>query len=372
MNSINYSILEDIEVGFMLLRIEELPTPNQLKEMFPLTEKHDLFVHQSREQIRAIMNGEDDRLLMIVGPCSIHDPQAAIQYALKLKELAEDVSETIFIVMRVFFEKPRTTLGWKGLLHDPSLKGKSSLAKGLVLVRKLLWEIVDLNVPTASEFLDPATPIFFSDLISWGCIGARTSSSQIHRQLASGLHIPIGFKNSTDGNIAHAVNGVSAARVGHSIISHDDNGKLIARYTAGNPDVHIVLRGGEECPNYDADAVAHALKLLKNAKLPPKLIIDCAHDNSQRNPKRQADVLRSVLEQRETNAKAIRGVAIESFLNEGNQEATGDAPLEFGVSITDACLSWIETEALIRETHDRLSRGHTLKDHEAPSLCIVK
>lgn len=356
----------------MLLRIEELPTPEYLKEQYPLTAAHDLFVHESRRQIRNILNGDDNRLLMIVGPCSIHDPHAAIQYAIKLKKLAEEVSDTIYIVMRVYFEKPRTTLGWKGILHDPSLKGQCSLAKGIETVRSLLWEIVDMGVPVACELLDPATPIYFSDLISWACIGARTSSSQIHRQMASGLHIPIGFKNSTDGNITHAVNGVIAAAANHSIISHNDHGQLIARYTTGNPDAHIVLRGGEECPNYDADAIGHSLNLLSKAKLPLRVIVDCAHDNSRRRPDLQKKVLQSLLEQRLSGTSAIRGVALESFLNEGNQEMSGNTPLEYGVSITDACLNWVDTESLVRQTQSELRKELSFREQEISSLCVVK
>lgn len=351
----------------MLLRVEQLPTPKQMKEKYPLTAKHDCFVHESREVVRRILNGEDDRLLMIVGPCSIHDHKAALQYARKLKKLAAEVSDSLYLIMRVYFEKPRTTLGWKGILHDPSLIGTSSLAQGIEQVRRLLWEITGLGVPTASELLDPATPIYFSDLLTWGCIGARTSTSQIHRQMASSLHIPIGFKNSTDGNIANAVNGVIAASVGHSLIGHDDNGQLIARYTTGNSDCHIVLRGGEECPNYDADAIAHALNLLKKAKLPLRLIVDCSHDNSKRIHHDQKKVLQSLLQQRQEGNTAIRGIALESFLHEGNQELT--TPLEYGVSITDACLSWSDTEDLIRQTHLTLNK---VSQSEIPSLCIVK
>jgi 3-deoxy-7-phosphoheptulonate synthase len=359
--------LYDIPVEIMLLRVEQLPTPKQMKEKYPLTAKHDTFIHESRDTIRKILNGHDNRLLMIVGPCSIHDPKAALQYARKLKKLATEVSDTIYLIMRVYFEKPRTTLGWKGILHDPSLIGNSSLAQGIEVVRRLLWEITGLGVPTASELLDPATPIYLSDLISWGCIGARTTTSQTHRQMASSLHIPIGFKNSTDGNIANAVNAVIAASVGHSLIGHDDNGQLIARHTSGNPDGHIVLRGGEECPNYDADAIAHALNLLKKAKLPLRLLVDCSHDNSKRIHHNQKKVLESLIEQRQAGNTAIRGIALESFLNDGNQELT--LPLEYGVSITDACLSWEDTEDLIRQTHKTLNKASLT---EIPSLCIVK
>lgn len=355
----------------MLLRVEELPTPEQLKEAYPLTAAHDLFIHESRNQIRRILNGEDNRLLMIVGPCSIHDPHAAIQYALKLKKLAEEVSDTIYMVMRVYFEKPRTTVGWKGIMHDPSLNGHCSLAKGIEIVRNLLWELVGMGMPTACELLDPASTIYFSDLISWACIGARTSSSQIHRQMASGLHIPIGFKNSTDGNISHAVNGVISAAACHSIMSHNDHGQLIARYTTGNPDGHIVLRGGEECPNYDEDAIGHALSLLSKAKLPRRLIVDCSHDNSRRNPDLQKNILHSLLAQRLAGTTAICGVALESFLNEGNQEMCGNTPLEYGVSITDACLNWVDTESLVRQTQSALRRESSFREQEIP-LCIVK
>lgn len=351
----------------MSIRIEQLPTPRQMKEMYPLNEKHDLFIHHSRDTIRNIFKKVDDRLLMIVGPCSIHDQEAALHYALKLKKLADDVADRIYLVMRVFYEKPRSALGWKGMMHNPSLIDESSLASGIKCVRKLLWEIVDLGLPVASELLEPASAIYFSDLISWGCIGARTSTSQIHRQIASSLHLPIGFKNSTDGNIANAVNGVLSASSPHSLISHDDNGQLIARYTKGNPDCHIVLRGSEECPNYDADAIAHALNLLKKAKLPLNIVVDCSHDNSQRIPSNQKKVLESVLQQRQLGNTAIRGVALESFIHEGNQDLK--LPLEYGVSITDSCINWEETEYLIKETFASMDVDAS---KEIPTLCAVK
>lgn len=353
----------------MLLRVEQVPTPNQLKELYPVTSHHDLFVHHARQQIRDILDGIDHRLLIIVGPCSIHDPKAAIQYALKLKKLANELCDTCYLVMRVHFEKPRSSLGWKGVLHEPHLDGKADLPAGLKLTRKILWELADLDIPVASELLDPASANYFSDLLSWGCIGARTSSSQIHRQMASALHLPIGFKNSTDGNINHAVHAVVAAEAGHSMLGIDDNGQLIARYTAGNTDCHIVLRGGEDCPNYDGDAITHATNLLKKESLPTRLIIDCSHDNSRRVPKEQINVFDAILDQRLAGNNAIRGMILESFLHEGQQEI--QHTLEYGVSITDSCIGWAETEALLRSAAEQMRHAiHPLEN--SPSLCIVK
>lgn len=353
----------------MLLRIERIPTPGHLKEIYPLTDPHDLFVHNSRTQIRDILSGRDNRLLVIVGPCSIHDPKATLQYASKLKKLATEVRDTMYIVMRAHFEKPRTSTGWKGILHDPHLNGIPDLPKGLELTRKVLWELIDLEMATACELLDPSTPSYFSDLICWGCIGARTTTSQIHRQMASALHIPIGFKNSTDGNISHAISGVVAAGTPHSMLGIDDNGQLIARYTAGNKDCHIVLRGGEDCPNYDADAITHALKLLQKERLDARLLIDCSHDNSRRDPKEQITVFNSTLEQRLKGNHAIRGMIIESFLQEGHQEM-GQA-LEYGISITDGCIGWTETETILQSTAEKV-RIESQSRETTPSLCIVK
>lgn len=323
-------------------------TPCDLKASLPLSPEMVAFIEDSRAQIRAILDGRDSRLLLLTGPCSIHDVRGALLYADRLKELSNQVSSQFLVVMRAYIEKPRTALGWKGLLHDPNLDGTDSLEQGLHITRKLLIELAEKGIPAACEFLDPLTAAYNGDLISWGCIGARTSASQIHRQVASLLPMPIAFKNSTEGNIEIAVNGCLYASQSHKFLSMHEAGHIALIESKGNPDTHIVLRGAEEKPNYDAQSIQTALKLLEKSHLPKRLIIDCSHGNSRKQHEQQMTVFRSVMEQVRSGTKEIKGLMLESYLKSGHQPHYGKAEeLMYDVSITDPCLSFEETEALI-------------------------
>jgi 3-deoxy-7-phosphoheptulonate synthase len=323
-------------------------TPQDLKKALPLTPEVEAFVATSREKIRAILKGHDSRLLLLTGPCSIHDVKGALLYADRLKELSKQVSSQFLVVMRAYIEKPRTSLGWKGLLHDPNLDGTDSLEQGLHITRKLFLELAEKGIPTACEFLDPLTAAYNGDLISWGCIGARTSASQVHRQIASMLPMPIAFKNSTDGNIEIAVNGCLYASQPHKFLALQNAGHLSLKQSTGNPDTHIVLRGAEDKPNYDAQSVQTALQLLTKADLPRRLIIDCSHGNSRKQHEQQMIVFRSVMEQVRSGTREIRGLMLESYLKAGHQPHHGKTEeLQYDISITDPCLSFEETEALI-------------------------
>ena len=329
-------------------KIDPLPTPVELIRQLPASGDDLDFINSTRQTIRNILDGKDPRLILITGPCSIHDPASAKEYALRLSALKEEVSEAFFLVMRVYFEKPRTTLGWKGLLYDPFLDGSNDMRKGMLWTRTLLLELAKLRVPVASEFLDPVSPYYFGDLISWACIGARTSSSQIHRQMASGLPMPVAFKNSTDGNYETAINGVLTAMAPHSFMGVNEEGNVSLLHTQGNPYGHIVLRGGEQKPNYDSESISKALMGLQNASLPKRLIIDCSHDNSNRNHARQREVFESVLHQWSEGNQAIRGMVLESHLHAGNQTLTNNlSALKYAVSLTDPCLDWEETHRIV-------------------------
>lgn len=331
-----------------VMNIEPLPSPATLKHNLPATPKQLEFVHHSRNQIERILSNDDNRLLLIVGPCSIHDLIAAKEYALKVRELSDAVSKSFLVIMRAYFEKPRTALGWKGLLHDPHLNGTNDIRMGLQQSRELLLFLADLGIPAATEFLDPATPRYLGDLISWSCIGARTSESQIHRQFASGLPMPVAFKNSTSGNIDVAINGILAAKCPHSFLGIDDNGSLIMIETKGNPYAHIVLRGGESKPNYDPQSISYALQRLHHLHLPQRIIVDCSHDNSDRKHEKQVPVFQSVIQQHIQGNSAIKGVALESHLFAGNQAFLLDnSRLQYAVSVTDPCMDWTTTEELI-------------------------
>lgn len=331
------------------LQIDPLFPPYVLKQELPATEKQLEFIHNARHQIVKILNGEDTRLLLIVGPCSIHDQQSAKDYALKLKNLSENVSQHFFVVMRTYFEKPRTALGWKGMLYDPHLNGSNDIVEGLRKSRELLLSLAEMNVPTATEFLDPITPNFIGDLVSWACIGARTAESQIHRQFASGLSMPVAFKNSTSGNIDVAVNGVIAALSPHVFFGIDESGQLSIVRTKGNPHAHIALRGGESQSNYDPQSIALALKKLKNNHLSERLIVDCSHDNSRRKYEDQTVVFQSIIHQYTQGNANIRGIALEGNLFAGKQPMpSSETPLQYAVSLTDPCLDWTTTENLIQ------------------------
>ncbi len=324
--------------------ITVLPPPEHLIRFFPIrgTAVESLITH-TRQNIHNIMVGTDDRLLMVMGPCSIHDPQAALEYAKRLMEQRKKYAGTLEIVMRVYFEKPRTTVGWKGLINDPYLDETFRIDEGLRIARQLLIEINRLGLPVGSEFLDVISPQYIGDLIAWGAIGARTTESQVHRELASGLSAPVGFKNGTDGNIRIATDAIQAAARGHHFLSVHKNGQVAVVQTNGNPDCHVILRGGK-APNYDAASVAAACKELAAAKLPARLMIDCSHANSSKQHAKQVDVARDIAGQVSGGSHQVFGLMVESHLNAGAQKFTPgkDDPskLEYGKSITDACLSW--------------------------------
>jgi len=332
-----------------VLGLTRLITPAQIKEQFPSEERHTRLVQESRATARAILSGEDDRLLVVVGPCSIHDPASAMDYARRLAALSREASDRYFLVMRVYFEKPRTTVGWKGLINDPHLDDSCDVAHGIALARKLLLDILDLGLPAGTEFLDPIIPQYTADLISWAAIGARTTESQTHREMASGLSMPVGFKNGTDGTIQTALDAMKSARAPHSFIGMDQDGATSIVKTAGNPDSHIVLRGGRDGANYEAQHVAAACQALAKAGLQPALMVDCSHANSGKDPRRQPAVWRSILEQRAGGRREIIGAMIESHLHEGSQPVGPRLDdLKYGLSVTDACLGWEDTQALLR------------------------
>jgi 3-deoxy-7-phosphoheptulonate synthase len=340
-------------------RIQEvtpLPPPEHLIRFFPIAGTPvERLVKNTRHAVRQIMNGKDDRLLVIIGPCSIHDPAAAVEYARKLKALRERHADTLEVVMRVYFEKPRTTVGWKGLINDPYLDQSYRIDEGLRIARQLLVEINRLGVPAASEFLDTISPQYIGDLISWGAIGARTTESQVHRELASGLSAPIGFKNGTDGNLKIAVDAIQAAARPHHFLSVHKNGQVAIVATKGNKDCHVILRGGKT-PNYDAAHVSAACKELDEAKLHPSLMIDCSHANSSKQHQRQIDVASDIGQQLRDGSRQIFGVMVESHLVAGAQKFSpgkdDPAKLCYGQSITDACIGWDDSERVLQILSD--------------------
>lgn len=324
--------------------ITVLPPPEHLIRFFPIRGTAiESLISSTRRHIRDIMAGKEDRLLVVIGPCSIHDPAAALDYARRLLVQREKYADTLEIVMRVYFEKPRTTVGWKGLINDPYLDETFRIDEGLRIARQLLIEINRLGLPAGSEFLDVISPQYLGDLISWGAIGARTTESQVHRELASGLSAPIGFKNGTDGNIKIATDAIQAAAGGHHFLSVHKNGQVAIVQTNGNPDCHVILRGGK-APNYDAASVAAACKDLEKAKLPAALMVDCSHANSSKQFEKQLDVARDIAAQIAAGSSSVFGVMVESHLHAGAQKFTPGkddaAKLEYGKSITDACLGW--------------------------------
>jgi 3-deoxy-7-phosphoheptulonate synthase len=335
-----------------ILDITPLPPPEHLIRFFPIrgTPMEQLVVG-TRHKIRRIMQRKDDRLLVIIGPCSIHDPAAALEYARRLMVEREKYADTLEIVMRVYFEKPRTTVGWKGLINDPYLDESYRIDEGLRIARQLLLEINRLGMPAGSEFLDVISPQYIGDLISWGAIGARTTESQVHRELASGLSAPIGFKNGTDGNIKIATDAIQAAARPHHFLSVHKNGQVAIVETKGNPDCHVILRGGK-APNYDAQSVAAACKDLASAKLDTRLMVDCSHANSSKKHERQLDVARDIAAQIQDGSHSIFGVMVESHLKDGAQKFSpgkdDPAQLEYGQSITDACLGWDDSTAVLQ------------------------
>lgn len=330
------------------IQSKSLPSPHALKNELHASSRQLAFVQEARHQIAQILQGFDRRLLLIVGPCSIHDMASAKEYASKLKSLSDQVSHAFFIVMRTYFEKPRTALGWKGLIYDPHLNGSNDISTGLYQARELLLHLADLQIATGTEFLDPIASHFVEDLISWACIGARTAESQIHRQFASGLPMPVAFKNSTSGNIDVAVNGILSASSPHSFLSIDDSGKIVIKNTKGNSSAHLALRGGETGPNCDENSIAYAVNRLRRAHIAPQIVVDCSHDNSYRKHEEQPAVFESVVRQYLKGNSVIRGLALESHLFAGNQRLISDrSKLHYAVSLTDPCLDWNATEQLI-------------------------
>ncbi|MCP4571199.1 MAG: 3-deoxy-7-phosphoheptulonate synthase [bacterium] len=333
-----------------------LISPLELKQVFPQTTAMAEHVAAARHQIKAIMRGDDRRLLAVVGPCSIHDADAALEYARRLAALAAETAPQLFVVMRVYFEKPRTTVGWKGLINDPDLNGSQEISKGLGIARRLLCEINGLGVPVACEMLDTVTPEYLADMIAWGAIGARTVESQTHREMASGLSFPVGFKNGTDGNLKVAMDGMRAAGRPHSFLGVNGQGHNAIVRTLGNEDVHMVLRGGGGRTNFGDAEVADAVAQLRNAGLTPGVMVDCSHANSGKDHERQRSVLEDVVGQVCDGNGDVRGVMIESNLEAGGQKIPEDlGDLRYGVSITDKCVDWATTEGMLREATARLS-----------------
>ena len=344
--------------------IMELAPPAHLLREFPASERAIATTYAARQAIHRILHGADDRLLIVVGPCSIHDYDAAIDYATRLAAVKRELESELVIVMRVYFEKPRTTVGWKGLINDPRLDDSFRINEGLRLARRILTEITDLELPAAGEYLDVITPQYVADLISWGAIGARTTESQVHRELASGLSCPVGFKNGTDGDVKIAVDAIKAASAPHHFLSVTKGGHSAIVHTAGNEDCHIILRGGVK-PNYDAESVEATCKRLAAAGLAQRLMIDCSHANSEKNHERQVDVARNVAQQIAGGDERIIGLMIESHLNAGRQDLVRDKPLQYGVSITDACIAWDTTVDVLKELAEAVRRRRVRLSEEA-------
>lgn len=332
-----------------IVAFREIPTPHTIRAELPLAARCSESVQRDRDEIADILAGRDDRLLAVVGPCSVHDPAAALDYASRLAPLAADYADRLKIVMRVYFEKPRTTVGWKGLINDPDLDGSFDVERGLRTARALLLDIVHLGLPVGCEFLEPTSPQYIADAVAWGAIGARTTESQVHRQLASGLSMPIGFKNGTDGNAGVALDGVRAAAAPHSFFGIDDFGRGAVVETAGNPDCHVILRGGTAGPNHDAASVAAAVARLRAAGLPEQVMIDCSHANSGKNHLRQADLAAELAARIAAGERGIAGLMLESFLVAGAQPLGGE--LVYGQSITDACMDFPTTADLLAGLH---------------------
>lgn len=332
-----------------------LITPDELKAKFPLNDAEQRDIAQARATIADIIHGRDDRLLIVCGPCSIHDTDAALEYARHLKSLAAELSDSLYIVMRVYFEKPRTTVGWKGLINDPFMDGSFDVESGLHIARELLLELVNMGLPLATEALDPNSPQYLGDLFSWSAIGARTTESQTHREMASGLSMPVGFKNGTDGSLGTAINAMRAAAMPHRFVGINQTGQVCLLQTQGNIDGHVILRGGKK-PNYSAQDVAECEKQMQEAGLRPALMIDCSHGNSNKDYRRQPLVVESAIEQIKAGNRSIIGLMLESHLNEGSQSSEQPrSDMRYGVSVTDACISWESTETLLRSVHQELS-----------------
>ena len=336
---------------------KKVPAPYELINKLPIDNEISRLVYGTRQEISQILHQKDDRLLVVVGPCSIHDPDSALEYGKKLIEQNIKFKEELLIVMRVYFEKPRTTVGWKGLINDPDLNETYNIGKGVEMARKLLIDLAKLNLPAGTEFLDPISPQYITDIISWGAIGARTAESQIHRELASGLSCPVGIKNGTDGNLKAAIDGIQAANHSHVFLGATKEADIAMLKTAGNNDSHIILRGGKE-PNFDADSVASTLSALKVAEINESIMIDASHGNSQKQFKKQVSVIDSISQQIESGNKNISGVMIESHLVEGNQKISDS--LTYGQSITDACIGWDDTVTCLEKLSNAVKKRRGL------------
>lgn len=328
--------------------LDPLPSPRQMLEELPLPARSAELVAKSREDVRNVLDGTDDRLLAIVGPCSIHDPKAALEYAQRLAELAPELEEDLVVVMRVYFEKPRTTVGWKGLINDPGMDDSFDVQRGLRTAREVLLSVLDQGLPAATEFLEPTSPQFIADAVSWGAIGARNPESQVHRQMSSGLSMPVGFKNATDGDVQAAVDGCVTAAAEHTFFGVNADGLASVVATSGNPDCHVILRGGRGGPNYDDASVAAAIEVIEKAGMEPRLIIDASHGNSGKSEVRQAEVVREIAASVSEGNNQVSGVMMESFLVAGNQ-SPAPSGLVYGQSVTDRCIDWNTTADLLRE-----------------------
>jgi len=345
------------------IRVESLRPllpPAILLDEIPLTEEAANVVLQGRSAIQDILSGKDDRLCVIVGPCSVHDPAAGLEYARLLKTAREEFHEDLHIVMRVYFEKPRTTVGWKGLINDPTLDGKFHINEGLRIARRLLFEVTSMGIPTGCEFLDPITPQFIADLVSWGAIGARTTESQVHREVASGLSMPVGFKNGTGGSVQIAIDAIRSSSHPHRFLGVTKQSVAAIVSTMGNPNCHIILRGGKNGPNYEREDIDLVSETLESAGLKPLIMVDCSHANSQKDHLNQPRVAQYIGDQLSKGEKRVFGVMLESFLKEGRQDPTTGDPLTYGLSITDACLSWDQTHDVLAQlaTSVRERRNH--------------
>ncbi len=338
------------------LRIREIRELTSPSQMTPASERGSETVYFGREQVQQVMDGSDDRLVVIVGPCSIHDPDAARDFATRLQRMREELGEDLLILMRVYFEKPRTTVGWKGLINDPHLDGSFDINEGLRTARQLLLDLADMQVPAGTEFLDLISPQYVADLVTWGAIGARTTESQVHRELASGLSCPVGFKNGTGGDVQVAVDAIGSASQPHHFLGVTADGRSAIVETTGNPYTHVILRGGN-LPNYDASSVDDVAETLSSAGLPQRIMIDASHANSRKKPERQADVARDIAHQVGRGDRRVFGMMLESHLVEGKQ--SGDGELAYGQSITDACMGWERTEPLLREIAEAVRRRRT-------------
>jgi 3-deoxy-7-phosphoheptulonate synthase len=340
-----FQVTDDVRID----GLKPVIPPAILMEEMPLTERASNTIANARKLASAIVKGEDERLIVVVGPCSIHDPIAALEYAEHLHRVAEQMHDDLLIIMRVYFEKPRTTVGWKGLINDPQLDGSCDINNGLRAARQLLVELAELGLPAGSEFLDVITPQFIADLISWGAIGARTTESQIHRELASGLSMPVGFKNGTDGNVQIAIDAIGAARHPHHFLSVTKHGNAAIVNTTGNDTCHLILRGSNAGPNCDPDSVATAQTKLAGATINDRIMIDCSHGNSGKDHTQQAPVVQQIAQQVSAGGRSIMGVMIESHLKAGKQNHNGEGALVYGQSITDACIDWESTMPVLQD-----------------------